>query len=273
LADDWHGNHHGDAGVFVNPSAGELARLIPVRYVSPTGAELVDLAILTDGRNSANLTVAHLWHSTGPRCVGLYVVVSPGRLNGTAVFSEERAFDANLVIRIRVKGGCSDRVLNAGQVEDYVLASDFTYDDLRFFTPRPVLHANFIERDNSASSFILSSTYNWRRTRIHARVHVASDGLVTSIDWMRPLDGTLLRQFAIFDPIEIACHKVPQRISIVRPQESFASELTLRAARCDFPRHYFGSIFDGDLSSACDLLPEVLDRIFEGASPGSVHVK
>ena len=165
LADD----QHSDNGTFAGPSAEGLVRLIPVRQVSSTGAELVDLSVLVDGRCAAALTIAHLWHSMGTRCAGLYAVVSPGRLNGTVVSIKERAFDANQVIRVRVSGARHDRVLSTGQIEDYVLASDFTYDDLRFFTPRPVLQVSTIEcedGDNTAA-FILSA-------HILAWQHVAS---------------------------------------------------------------------------------------------------
>lgn len=272
MADKQHStDHHRGNGVFAGSPVESLARLIPVRQVSPTGAELVDLSVLVDGRYAATLTVAHLWHSAGTQRAGLYAVVSPGRLNGTVVFFNERAFDANQVIVVRVKGARGDRVLSTDQVEDHILASDFTYDDLRFFTPRPVLYASTIEPADSddATSFSLSSTYSWRSTLIHARAQVAGDGLVTSIDWTRASDGVLVRQLSLSNLFEVAGHRIPRRIRVVRPQDSYASELTLRSVRCDFPNQDFGDIFERDLGTVCDQLPEVLDRIFGNVSPGS----
>jgi hypothetical protein len=102
------------------------------------GRRLVDMSVLTAGREVIRYRIDHLWHRNGDRCRSILFVRDPPGLRTTYVRIHERGLHCEAMIELKLSTASRPITIAADRYRQQVLGTDFSYEDLRFWRPLPV---------------------------------------------------------------------------------------------------------------------------------------
>ena len=131
------------AAALPNPS--DVLRAHVDRYLGPAGVRLVRLTASIDERPAPSYYIVHAWRIGHGECASLFCVLEPGSLSRTTVLLRERPFDPNPRIWVKLATAQHPALLSPARVEEHILGTDFTYDELRTWTPRFITAATHLE--------------------------------------------------------------------------------------------------------------------------------
>jgi hypothetical protein len=197
-----------------------------VRRPLGTGVRFVELETFVDGEPGVRYRIAHAWQAAGGGCTSLFCVLAPGPFERTTVLVHERPFQVYPTVWIRPGTAARPLRVTHDHMEAPILCTDFSYDDLRLWTPRVITAATSI--DERLGCVVLESSWLHRRRRpvtATAVVDTAS-GLVVDASWREhDVEWRRLRIDDVHDEHGVA---MPTTVAVDRPRQRYASMLTLR---------------------------------------------
>jgi len=206
------------------------------RYLGRGGTRLVRLVAAADGGGPVlSYLIAHAWRLDQGRCDSLFSILEPGPLARTSVLLCERPFDAYPGVWIRPATARRPVRVGDGDVEAYVLGTDFTYDDLRMWTPRFITAASRVAPAQAGGVELLTVSAGWlyrRTTRVTARALVERrHGVPIEVAWYE--DGAAA-PFRTLHARGIAAWGgvwMPETITVRRPRDGYTSSMELLGVR------------------------------------------
>jgi hypothetical protein len=225
------------------------------RYLGPGGLRLVRLDALVDGGASLSYRIAHAWHVAAGECASLFTVLAPGPLAGTTVLLRERPFEPYPRVWVQLTTARRPALVGWSDVEASILGTDFSYDDLRTWTPRYVTAARSAVLDTRQELVLKAQWLYRRRTSVGAVGRIGRHGLPVHVAWTRKGAATPFRILCA-DGIEaIEGMWMPSTLTVRRPAEGYTSRVVLDAAR-------IGPLVEPDLFEP-DALPAARDALRE----------
>lgn len=175
--------------------------------------------------------IVHAWAVRQDECTSLFAVLDPGPLARMTVLLRERPFEVHP--RLWVLPASAPRAVRIApsEVEAYVLASDFTYDDLRTWTPRLVTAARHSARDGDIVT--VAGEWGYRgRTRVTGRGRIAlPSGLIVAATWTAADASLPFKTLRANGVSAIDGVSMPTVVTVHRPAEGYTSSLQLEGAR------------------------------------------
>lgn len=201
------------------------------RPLAPSGIRRSKLICLSAAGRSVSMELAAAWSVQCGEGASLFCVGSGSRLAGTTVLMRERP-SARAEMWIWLPTSKAVRKLDSAQVDDWVLGSDFVYDDFRIWTPRV-----FTETAPSGSAVAggtaFHGEYTWRREAIKAEALLdTASGLLRSAAWTRRGETSPLRQLEAKRIVAIGGTATPRELAVVR-EGGFESRMELLGQACD----------------------------------------
>ena len=150
----------------------------------------------------------------------------------TAVLLRERPFERYPRAWVMLRTARRPVRIEPAQIEADVLGTDFSFDDLRTWTPLPI-SSGIVETAQEVDRAVLTASWRFRcRTAVTARssMHLRH-GLVTAVDWLlagrsRPFKELRAEGIGVVGGVAM-----PSSIAIRRPGEGLESRMELRAAK------------------------------------------
>jgi hypothetical protein len=228
------------------------------RNLGRVGARLVRLTEYSHGRTGISYDLAHAWKVEAGECASVFYVRGRGTLAHTAVLLRERPFERYPRAWVKLRTARHPVRIAPAQIEADVLGTDFSFDDLRTWTPLPI-SSGVVETAREADHAVLAASWLFRRkTPVTARASVhLRHGLVTAADWLlvgasSPFKELRADGIGVVDGVAM-----PSSIAIRRPDEGLESrmELLLAATKAvALPAELFTT---AGLTEATDVLEEL----------------
>lgn len=213
------------------------------RLLAPSGIRRSRLVCLSDGGRSVSLELAGAWSVERGVGTSLFCVGPGGRLAGTTVLIRELP-GAAAELWIWLPTSRTVRKLDPGRVDDWVLGSDFVYDDFRIWTPR--LLSETALSASSPGELVFRGEYVWRREPVEVEAVLdRGSGLVRAASWSRAGAVSPLRRLEARDITTIGETATPAELVVSR-EGGFESRMELLGQVCAPP-------FDGISPSPDDL--------------------
>jgi hypothetical protein len=191
----------------------------------------VRLDALVDGGGSLSFRIAHAWHVADGECASLFTVLAPSALAGTTVLLRERPFETFPRLWVQLATARQPVRVGRGDVEASVLGTDFSYDDLRTWTPRYVTAARSAVVDGDEHVVLTADWLYRQRTRVGAIGRIGPHGVPVEAVWT---SGRAAEPFRILQANgidEIEGVSMPEAVTVRRPVEGYTSRMELDAAR------------------------------------------
>jgi hypothetical protein len=233
---------------------GRLLRSHLDRPVGSSGVRRVRIEVSTDTGTAVSYDIGHAWSVAGQECLSVFRVLDSSPLAGTSVLMRERRLDPNPEVWIRPAGAETARRVDGHRVEDPILGTDFSYDDLRTWTPRYLTGALEIARPEwPGRPRVVSSRWLYRGiTPVTAIAHIDDEtGLVCDVSWFRPDLETSFRRSHLEGIRSAGGVQMPVSQSVCLPEAGFVSRMALEdvAVGCPLPSRLFSLDNLGDAST------------------------
>jgi hypothetical protein len=121
--------------------------------------------------------------------------------------------------------------IGRGDVEGSVLGTDFSYDDLRTWTPRYVTAARSAVLDADEHVVLTADWLYRRRTRVGAVGHIGPHGVPVQAVWTSGPAAEPFRILSAEGIEEVDGVAMPEALTVRRPVEGYSSRIELEAAR------------------------------------------
>lgn len=204
------------------------------RDFGSTGVRQIQLDVYTAGSRAFSYDVIHAWKATHDECRSLFYLVSPKVLTGTAVLLIEAPASEDVEIWLRLR--TADKPICVGQshADEYVLGTDFTYEDLRFWLPTREYVVTSVSRSAKAEEDELvldvsrhSMLPRHSKLRLHLDPSLFLPRKVEWIDRRTEIPGKVYeaRNLALVDNVWS-----PTVIFVRRPSDRYLSVMSLRRA-------------------------------------------
>jgi hypothetical protein len=216
------------------------------RLLAPSGIRRSRLVCLSDGGRSVSLELAGAWSVERGTGISLFCVGPGGRLAGTTVLIRERP-GAAAELWIWLPTSKTVRKLDPRRVDDWVLGSDFVYDDFRIWTPR--LLSETALSASRPEELVFRGEYAWRREVVEVEAVLdRGSGLVRTASWIRGGTGSPLRRLEARDIAMVGATATPAELVVSR-EGGFESRMELLGQVC--PPSFDGiSLSPDDLPTA-----------------------
>jgi hypothetical protein len=208
------------------------------RPLSATGIRWARLTCLTGGAETVALDVAHAWRRDADACSSLLCVREGSAMAGTAALLVERPFEP-AALWLWLTTARSVRALEPWRVGDHLLGSDFVYDDLRMWTPRPLSEATRAHDAGDDGRITLHADFAWRdegMVGVESLLDVAS-GLVVATSWTRASDDRPFRRLEATGITVLGGVATPSVIAVSQPDDGYESRLSLGGQATSVPLH------------------------------------
>lgn len=198
------------------------------RPVCRDGIRLIELEVGTKTTIQLRLQVGQAWHVEEDKCDSVVCVLPGSPLAGTAVLMREQAFVVHPQIWMRPSGSVRTIAVVARRSEDNVVGTDFSYDDLRMWTPRVITSATTAELVNG--EVLLHSAWEYRgRYPVTARCRLDKCGVLVAVDLTAAGTAQSFRRLRAENVVMAYGMPTPLVMRITRPKEDFESVMRLRA--------------------------------------------
>jgi hypothetical protein len=199
------------------------------RDFGATGFRELALDVFNDGEQVLAYRIFHVWRVQEGVCESVYVLSEPSVLAGTAVKLVESPFAERMNIWLRLSTMTRPIRVDVSRRNQFVLGTDFTYEDLRFWLPTDALEFHSLQMPQADSRVLALGA---RRVTEHSatelRVSFDTAGwLPLSIEWLDPADGQCLRIYSATDLFCVDRIWTARLISVSRPRERYRSIMTL----------------------------------------------
>lgn len=196
------------------------------RDIGPRGMRVVNIDVHTRGRLTSSYSVGHVWVMNGNQCSSLMCLLSPRVFAGTCILLSETPESDTAEVWIKL--ATSKRVVELApqRTRDFVLGSDFTYEDLRFWLPFDASES----RDKSLETIeLLAST---PRERSVVRFHAS--GCILERRWLLPGALKAWKTLSAQDFAETDGVTQPTEIVVSRAETGYFSKMRLLRCRINF---------------------------------------
>lgn len=198
------------------------------RPLGPDGIRDVCIRVITPSAPAIVYRVRNVWSIRDDSCRSLLVATAPKPLAGTGILLIERKGRDALDVWLRLRTAQREIRLGAARLDQPVLGTDFSYDDLRFWLPADGLEETAVD----GSTAILRRTdgcHGYRTARWRdadaLRIDRAS-GLLERAAW-HSKSGALVREFHAEGVVQLDGVSMPRSIRVERPRERYRSEMHL----------------------------------------------
>jgi hypothetical protein len=201
------------------------------RHLGAGGLRLVRLYALVDGGASHAFRIAHAWHVADGECASLFTVLAPGPLAHTTVLLRERPFETFPRLWVQLASARQPVRLGRGDIEASVLGTDFSYDDLRTWTPRYVTAARSAVVDGDEHVVLTAEWLYRQRTPVGAVGRIGPHGVPVQAVWTSGPAAEPFRILSAEGIEEIDGVSMPEAVTVRRPVEGYTSRMELDAVR------------------------------------------
>lgn len=208
----------------------ELLTAHRARRIGETGVRLVELKVMTRASPAFMYSVIHLWKSLDGVCRSMFCLLEPRALAGTSVLLVETA-GVQTEIWLRLSTAARTLRIGASHSREFLLGTDFTYEDLRFWLPvsQNMVHPGTIGFDAGYAAWKFDFTpMDSRRTSASARVYLdAAHMSARRIEWYAKGCAAPERTYECKDLIEVDGIWCPTEIAVSRSTAGYASRMSL----------------------------------------------
>lgn len=199
------------------------------RDFGATGFRELALDVFNDSEQVFAYRIFHVWRVQEGVCESVYVLSEPTVLAGTAVKLVESPFAERIDIWLSLSTMTHPVRVDVCRPNQFVLGTDFTYEDLRFWLPTDALEFYSLEPPHADSRVLaLGARRGTGHSVTELRVRLDTAGwLPLRIEWLDPTDGQSRRIYSATDLFCVDGVWTPQRISVSRPRERYRSNMTL----------------------------------------------
>lgn len=211
-----------------DPAISSLLAAHVRRPLGESGIRRATLTCLTDGREVVTYELTHAWRIDGDACSSLFRVHEGSPLSGTTILLIERPF-AEATLWLSLRTAHRVRALGTSRIQDYVLGSDFVYDDFRMWTPRALTAATRcgpIAHDLGDTWFAGHSLWRGEPADVEGTMNGEHSMLVYA-HWSVPGSLHPLRTLTVSDVRKLGGVATPSMMRVVRPVEGYESKLML----------------------------------------------
>jgi hypothetical protein len=228
------------------------------RNFGQTGFREITLITYTKGEAALSYQIAHIWKVEEGLCSSLYFIKDPPVLAGTAVKLVERPYSDDIEIWLRLRTAARPICIESSRSDQYLLGTDFVYDDLRFWLPTDAFDIKGLDLTETKCSLRIKRASSGARSSDMRLVLDRAQWLPLTIEWFDFPDGSLSR---VYSAERLTCVDgiwTPRTISVSRPHEQYRSDMVLRRA-------LYGMQFEPRLFST-EALKDLSKSDFEGWS-------
>jgi hypothetical protein len=173
-------------------------------------------------------------------------LTQPYTLSGTAVLTVESVGAADVSIWLHLRASKRALKIESSRTTDYVLGTDFTYEDLRFWLPTDefdVQSASHAEGIIGKECIITARRRDRGSQFSTIRLHFdLATSVPLTIEWLNAETQASVRTLSARNIIRTRRIHTPTLISISRPLERYESVMTLR--RLTFEVRFARDIFE-----------------------------
>jgi hypothetical protein len=225
-----------------------------VRDFGATGFREVTLSVYNGDTVMSEYVIYHIWKSDMAFCSSLFYLTKPPALSATAVLLNERPDNERTDIWLRLRTAASPVSVAPSRSSQFMLGTDFTYEDLRFWLPFSDARAEVVAAKTVASGRAVVLQLRDRSAEQTLRmVTIVLDvrsGMPIRMEWADAA-GHVHKTYTAAGLRRLQSVWTPSEITVTRPLESYRSVMTLRRAAHNIP-------------IADDLfMPEALTRLSE----------
>lgn len=225
-----------------------------------TGFREVRLEVFNGGSLAYSYDLCHVWRVADGQCSSIFYLSEPRALAGTAVLAVERPNVEEMLIWLRLRTAGHPLRLDPSRSRQFVLGTDFTYEDLRFWLPMQALEVNtvsFHSRDGHDVCTVRAARSSAYAQDPDIRMDLdAEHWLPLLIHWFDGLSARPLKVYRAERHQQVDGIWTPTIMSVARPLDRYLSVMTLRRACHNLAVDR--SIFDPE--SLADLSTEAFDR-------------
>jgi hypothetical protein len=199
-----------------------------------SGFREIALKVFNAGTHVFTYQIFHIWKLEEMSCASLYFLAAPEILAGTAVKMVERPNHSDMELWLHFRTTREAIRVDPSKCEQFVLGTDFTYSDLRFWLPTDTLEFKNIRFKGIPlpQECILDATSK-RQNGHYVEMRLTLDAthwFPLAIEWRDPAFADPRRLYLASNLISVHGVCTPQVISVSRPREGYTSEMTLRRA-------------------------------------------
>lgn len=209
------------------------------RQFGLSGFRQVRLDVYTAGSRAFSYTIFHLWKSTGDECRSLLYLAEPKILMGTGVLLVEVPARSDIEIWLRMRTAAKPVRVGNAHAGEFVLGTDFTYEDLRFWLPTDdfaVLGVAPGEQNGRAAWTIDVERKSAYKRCSRMRVHLdAALFLAGKIEWYRSGETLAERTYEATRLMSIDGIGSATIMEVSRPRDGYRSVMTLLRASHQLP--------------------------------------
>lgn len=197
------------------------------REIGPSGLRIVRIDVHTRGRLTSSYSVGHLWVQNGNQCNSLMCLLSPAVFAGTCILLTETRASENA--KVWLKLATSKRVVELApqRIRDFVLGSDFTYEDMRFWLP--------LDASKSCEKRLELVELSASTSREKSVVRFHESGCILERKWVLPGAITAWKTLSSQEFVETDGVIQPTEIVVSREETGYFSQMRLLRCRINFP--------------------------------------
>ncbi|MGW4397092.1 hypothetical protein ACWEHA_17540 [Amycolatopsis nivea] len=198
------------------------------RPVCREGLRRITVDVFLGDTVQVRLEIAQAWHVESGSSISILSVLPSSPFGGTTVLMRERAFAHSPAIWVWPTTATRPVLADQWRCEEHLLGTDFSYDDIRLFTPRMLTAATGAEPDGDG--FLIRSAWTYRgRRRVNATGRLDEHGLLVAADLVAEGMHDPFRTLRAEGIVMVDGMATPTMIQVARPAEGFRSVLRLVA--------------------------------------------
>ena len=221
------------------PLAGSFEEILgfhETRNFGASGFREVTLTVLSNSAQAFTYRISHVWKAADGVCSSLYYLTEPSVLEGTTVLMVERPRISAMDIWLRLRTARGAIRIDPSRHDQFVLGTDFTYEDLRFWLPTDTFAVDRFALSSDTGHphctiWAEQMTRSGTRSKVMVILH-GTEWLPLTIEWREEPSNIPRRIYSATDLIAIDGTWTPRLISIHRPRERYQSVMSLTKARC-----------------------------------------
>lgn len=203
------------------------------RQFGLSGFRQVRLDVYTAGSRAFSYTIFHIWRSTGDECRSLLYLAEPKILMGTGVLLVEVPARSDIEIWLRMRTAAKPVRVGHAHAGEFVLGTDFTYEDLRFWLPTDDFAVLGVAsgEESEPAAWVVDVERKTARRCSRMRVHLdASLFLARKIEWFRSNEILAERTYEATRLMSIDGIWSATVMEVSRPCDGYLSVMTLLRA-------------------------------------------
>lgn len=216
------------------------------RDFGASGFREVTLDVFNGNVAMCSYSIYHVWIVQRAECSSIYYLTDPPALAGTALLLVERSDREQTDVWLRLRTAPEPLRLEPSRSRQFMLGTDFTYDDLRFWLPvawsRIEITGQAVCHDEpailmSTSASLADEQVCTLRIALHEKCW-----LPLHIEWVNEA-GECVKMYAARHLTCIQNIWTPTEIAVARPMELYRSVMTLRrvAHNIDIDKDFFAA--------------------------------